>query len=159
MPSPCNITALSNMKKFCITVICALLTTLAQAQTPKPLPGYTYKVDGAVPGKQVYISGQRPFNANGDLIGAGDLSAQMRQVFENLKTALATVGLTLRDIKQVTYHIKGADGPINASAVQQVNQVGGAFFGNSSPQLSTIKAIPQIVTDEVLVEVEAIAYK
>ncbi len=148
------------MKYGFILLMSFLLTSYAQAQTaPKPQPGYTYKVDVGVAGKQVYISGQRPFNANGDLVGAGDLSAQTKQVFENLKTALGTVGMTLRDVKQVTYHLKGVAGQVNAQASQLAMSAGTAYFTQGAPQIADVRSIPKIVQDDVLIEVEVIAIK
>ncbi|QJW90511.1 RidA family protein [Spirosoma taeanense] len=143
-----------------LVLINVLLLSFAQAQTTLvPQPGYTYKVDAGVAGKQVYISGQRPFNAKGELVGAGDLSAQARQVFENLKTALGKVGMSLRDVRQVTYHIKGIEGQVDAQASQQVNNVGTAYFTQGAPKIADIKSIPKIVRDDVLIEVEVVAVK
>ena len=49
--------------------------------------GYTQVV--AVGGEQtVYISGQVALNTKGDLVGEGDLAAQTKQVYENLRIAL-----------------------------------------------------------------------
>src|SRR5579863_10285527 len=53
-----------------------------------PPNGYTHVVE-ATGGRTVYISGQVPMDANGNVVGAGDFRAQVTQVFENLKTALA----------------------------------------------------------------------
>ena len=131
-----------------------------QAQTvPNPQLGYTYKVDTGVAGKQVYISRQRPFNAKGELVGAGDLSAQTQQVFENIVAALDRIGMTMRDIKQVTYHLKGTPGVVSASASQQVSGIGNSFFGQATPGVQEVKSLEKIARDEVLVEVEVIAVK
>ena len=37
-------------------------------------------------GKMILISGQIAQDAQGNLVGAGDMAAQTKQVFENLKT-------------------------------------------------------------------------
>lgn len=144
-----------------LTLLIALLgASLVQAQTtPKPQPGYTYKVDTGAPGKTIYVCGQRPFNANGDLVGAGNLQAQARQVFENLKSALGSVGMSLRDVTQVTYHIKGATGQISPQSSQQISSVGAAYFTQGAPKIADIKSIPKIARDDVLIEVEVIAVK
>ncbi len=148
------------MKSYLLLAIALLLAPFVQAQTaPNPQLGYTYKVDTGVAGKQVYISGQRPFNAKGELVGAGDLSAQTQQVFENVVAALDRVGMTMRDIKQVTYHLKGTPGVVSASASQQVSSIGNGFFGQATPGVQEIKSLEKIARDEVLVEVEVIAVK
>ncbi|MCS6926190.1 MAG: RidA family protein, partial [Candidatus Binatia bacterium] len=57
-------------------------------------PGWTW--DDRLPlaqakqvGNTIYVSGQVAYDANGNLVGAGDMKAQTRQVYENLKTVLA----------------------------------------------------------------------
>lgn len=139
-----------------------LLTSFVQAQTP-PDPrlglGYTYKVETGVAGKEVYISGQRPFDANGELVGAGDLSAQTQQVFANVLAALAKVGMSMRNVRQVTYHLKGVPGQVDASASQVASGVGSSFFGQTTPGVLEIKSLAKIARDDVLIEVEVIAIK
>lgn len=48
--------------------------------------GYSHVVDVG-PGRTIYVSGQIALNHAGQLVGAGDIKAQTRQVFENLKVA------------------------------------------------------------------------
>src|SRR6185503_6238153 len=51
-----------------------------------------------VPGKLVFVSGILSRNAKGEIVGKGDMAAQIRQVFTNIETALAAVGATMNDI-------------------------------------------------------------
>jgi enamine deaminase RidA (YjgF/YER057c/UK114 family) len=51
-----------------------------------------------VPGKLVFVSGILSRNAKGEIVGKGDMAAQIRQVFENIKAALAAAGATMNDI-------------------------------------------------------------
>jgi enamine deaminase RidA (YjgF/YER057c/UK114 family) len=51
-----------------------------------------------VPGKLVFVSGILSRNSNGEIVGKGDMAAQIRQVFENIRTALAAAGATMNDI-------------------------------------------------------------
>jgi enamine deaminase RidA (YjgF/YER057c/UK114 family) len=52
--------------------------------------GYTHVVE-VQPGRIAYISGQVAFSKAGELVGEGDIVTQTRQVFENLKDALAAL--------------------------------------------------------------------
>ena len=54
--------------------------------------GYSHvaKVTG---GSLVYIAGQVPVDASGNLVGEGYLEAQAEQVFKNLKTAVEAAGV------------------------------------------------------------------
>ena len=51
-----------------------------------------------VPGQLVFISGLLARDRMGELVGKGDMGAQIRQVGENLKAALAAAGATLADL-------------------------------------------------------------
>jgi Endoribonuclease L-PSP len=48
-----------------------------------------------VAGKLIFVSGLLARNHNGEIVGKGDMGAQIRQVGENLKAALAAAGATL----------------------------------------------------------------
>jgi enamine deaminase RidA (YjgF/YER057c/UK114 family) len=109
------------MQKLLLAVLCSvasLLTTetLAQAAktkaqkefiNPEGIPkssGYT-QVVAVRGGRTVYIAGQVAFNAKGELVGAGDLRAQLVQVFQNLRTALAAAGATTADVVKLNYYV------------------------------------------------------
>ena len=51
-----------------------------------------------VPGKLVFLSGILSRNGNGEIVGKGDMRAQIRQVFSNISTALAAAGATWADV-------------------------------------------------------------
>jgi enamine deaminase RidA (YjgF/YER057c/UK114 family) len=51
-----------------------------------------------VPGRLVFVSGILSRNSKGEIVGKGDMAAQIRQVFENIKTALAAAGASMSDI-------------------------------------------------------------
>ncbi|WP_020600368.1 RidA family protein [Spirosoma panaciterrae] len=139
------------------------LASCSQAQTPvlpKAPTGYLYKVEPGIPGKTVYVCGQRPFNEAGELVGPGDLTAQTRQVFENIKTSLATVNMTLQDITQITYSVKESTGSTQVSSAnaQSVQAVQATYFAQP-PKLVEQKGVGQTVRDDVLIEIEVIAVK
>jgi enamine deaminase RidA (YjgF/YER057c/UK114 family) len=58
---------------------------------PTP-PTYTHVIVAAG-SKVVFIAGQEPEDAQGNLVGPGDLAAQARQVFANLGRAVAAGAL------------------------------------------------------------------
>jgi len=85
--------------------------TVAHAETnflnPKGLStpaGFT-QVVVAQPGRLVYVSGQTARNATGDVVGKGDLRAQVAQTMENLKTALTAAGATMEDVVKLNYYV------------------------------------------------------
>ena len=148
------------MKAYFIFFLSLLSASFATAQTTaNPQMGYTYKVDTGVSGREVYITGQRPFNDKGELVGAGNLSAQTQQVFTNVVAALDKVGMTMRNVKQVKYHLKGVPGQVDVAASQLASSVGSGFFGQVIPGVQEIKSLEKIARDDILIEVEVIAVK
>ena len=49
----------------------------------------------------IHVSGQIAVDVEGNLVGPGDLRAQTRQVFENLKAILAANGATFADVVKI----------------------------------------------------------
>lgn len=139
------------------------LASCSQAQPPTPVKvpsGYLYKVDTGIPGQTVYVCGERPFNTNGDLVGAGDLGAQTRQIFENLKTSLATVDMSLADVSQIKYSVKDGTGTtlVSETDSQLLTTIQATYF-TTTPKIVEMKSVTQTVRDDVLIEVEVIAVK
>ena len=104
-------------------------------------------------GRLILISGQVAQDAKGDPVGAGDMAAQTRQVFENLKIALAGSGAGYKDVVQLTSYI--VDIPRNIEAYREVRQQ--YLSGLAQPPTSTTVGVPALVRGEYLLEVEAIA--
>src|SRR6478735_7361114 len=52
-------------------------------------------------GGLIFLAGQTPVDENAQLVGEGDIRAQTRQVFENMKTVLANAGSSLDDLVEV----------------------------------------------------------
>ena len=70
-------------------------------------------------GRQVHVSGQVAFDAQGQLVGKGNLSAQTEQVYANLQAALQAAGASFSNVfKVVTYVVDLT--PEKAAAVRAV---------------------------------------
>lgn len=143
------------------SLLVLFISSLAIAQTAPAKAGYLYPVTTGVPaGKTVYICGMRPFDMQGQLVGAGNLTAQVQQVFQNITTSLATVGMTRQNIVQITYNLKtNPDKAGGNTDKDTVTQVATAFFDKAAPQLSDMRSIPVIIRNDVLIEIEVIAAK
>ena len=145
-------------------VLWLALASCSQAQTtmqPDVPTGYLYKIEPGIPGKLVYVCGQRPFNTKGELVGPGDLSVQTKQVFDNITTSLATINMTLSDVNQITYLIKEDSGNTVVSKAKSdiVQTAATNSFKQVTPKISETKAVTQTVRDDVLIEIEVIAIK
>jgi enamine deaminase RidA (YjgF/YER057c/UK114 family) len=103
--------------------------------------------------KQVHVSGQIAFNAAGEVVGTGDLSAQTEQVYANLGQALAAAGARFSDVfKIVTYVVN-----LSPDKVAAVRAVRSKYFGDSPYPASTMVGVTALVHPDLLIEVEAIA--
>jgi len=82
---------------------------LAPTADAKPIGMYSagFAVD---PARLVFVSGQVAMNAEGHVVGEGDIKAQAAQVYRNLAAVLAEAGCTLRDVvKFTTFLVRNAD--------------------------------------------------
>lgn len=111
--------------------------------------GYTHVVE-VTGGRTVYISGQVSVDRTGVVIGKGDLKAQTRQVFENLKSALAASGATLDDVVKITIFMT------DLSQVQKVREVRDGYFTKEPPASSAVEVM-RLVRPELMIEIEAVA--
>ena len=68
-------------------------------------PGAYTPVVSVSGGRTLYISGQVSQDAQGQLVGKGDLLAQTEQVYKNLATALAGAGATFADVVKLTVFV------------------------------------------------------
>jgi reactive intermediate/imine deaminase len=111
--------------------------------------GYTHVVE-AVGGRTLYVSGQVALDGTGAVVGKGDLKAQTRQVFENLKAALKASGATLDDVVKITVFVT------DMSQIQTVREVRDAYF-TRNPPASTAVEVSRLVRPELMIEIDAVA--
>ncbi len=112
--------------------------------------GYTHVVQSP-PGTTLYISGQVPLDAAGNLVGPGDLRAQAQQVFTNLKAALEAVGADLNAVVKLNYFV------MDISQIQVVRDIRDQFINTQNPPASTAVQVSRLFREGILIEVDAIA--
>ena len=123
--------------------------------SPDTLPapfGYSHVVD-APAGRTVYISGQVPLDAGGNLVGKGDFAAQVRQVFENLTAALAAADASWKDVVKLDYFVR------DIGEVAALRAIRDEHVNTEQPPASTLVEVSRLFRDDVLVEIEAVAVK
>jgi enamine deaminase RidA (YjgF/YER057c/UK114 family) len=64
-----------------------------------------HQVSTATGSKLVFLAGQVAWDADGTLVGEGDLAAQVEQCFLNIGAALAEVGGSLDNIAKLTIYV------------------------------------------------------
>jgi 2-iminobutanoate/2-iminopropanoate deaminase len=124
---------------------------LNPAGLSKPM-GYT-QVVVAQTGKLVYVSGQVPLNTSGEVVGKGDLRAQVTQVMDNLKTALAATGATMKDVVKVNYYVVN----LKPDQVPVIREVRSKYFSAEHPPAGTLIGVTALVQEDYMIEIEVVA--
>lgn len=116
------------------------------------LPGFSQVVT-ATEGKIVFISGQVALNANNEVVGKGDLRAQVAQTFENLKRALVAVGATFDDVLKTNTYIVN----YTPDMIGVVREVRSQYLPQEKAPASTLIGVQALVFEDLLIEIEAFA--
>jgi reactive intermediate/imine deaminase len=115
-----------------------------------PVGPYAHVVTTPPGGRLVFCAGGVAYDANGDLVGDGDIVAQTRQVMENLRQALAAAGATFDDVVKVTNYVTDAE------LWRQVLPVRAEYLREPYPA-STFVEVSALMFPELLIEIEAVA--
>lgn len=100
--------------------------------------------------RTIYVSGQLARDAQGNLVGKGDMAKQLRQVGENIKTALAAADARLDDIVKITTFTTDID-----EFFKHVD-IRAEYFGKALPA-STAVEVRRLSHPDFLVEIEVVA--
>jgi len=110
----------------------------------------TTKVASRDGGHWVIVGGQVPLDEAGNVVGKGDLQAQIEQVGKNLGACLNRGGATVKDIIFTVTHVTQ---PLEIDKYTDLRQ---HYFGPLSPKSTTVP-VPQLARPDFLVQVEAFA--
>jgi len=103
-----------------------------------------------VPGKLIFVSGLLARNQKGEIVGKGDMGAQIDQVGTNLKSALAAAGATLGHLVRTQTFTTDIDEFFKHVDVRM------KYFSAALPTSTTVE-VRRLSHPDFLVEVEAIA--
>jgi len=117
-------------------------TTTHQAVTtpdaPAPVGPYNQAVQA---GGWLYCSGQSPLDpATGEMVGAGDVEAETRQVLRNLQAVLSAAGTDAAKVVRTTVYL------VDLADFQAVNAIYAEMFGSGvSPARACVQvaALPK----------------
>lgn len=115
-------------------------------------PAFTQVITVTGPARTIYIGGQDAVDARGNIVGKGDLAAQMHQVLLNLHAALTAASARPEQIiKWNVYLVQGQSLQAGFTAFQQ--------FWGVQPKLPAITSIyvSGLAHPDFLVEMDAIA--
>src|SRR5205823_5460890 len=100
-------------------------------------------------GNTIYVAGQLPYDKDGNLVGKGDIKAQTRRIFEQIKMIVEAGGGKMDDVVKVTVFV------IDVRYREAYGEVRSEFFG-PNPPASTLVQISNLAIPEALIEIEAV---
>ncbi len=116
-------------------------------QLAEPISHYTDAVEAS---GFLYISGMLPVEANGELVGTGDVIRQSEQVLDNVAAVLTATGASFNDVVKVGVYLR------DMADREAINTVRRRYFGDARPA-STLVQVSALAHPDALVEIEAIA--
>ena len=105
-------------------------------------------VSGGV--RQIFVSGQVPKDINGNVVGKGDMHAQIQQVGENVRMCLEAAGATLADLVKTTTYVTDIDEFFKHVDIRH------RYFGPGLPTSTTIE-VRRLAHPDYMVEIEGLA--
>ncbi|PKP44079.1 MAG: RidA family protein [Bacteroidetes bacterium HGW-Bacteroidetes-13] len=139
---------------FCcsLTVSTVLSQTQKQYLNPdgtKPV-GFS-QVVVANPGKTIYLSGQVPFDAAGQI--SSDFEQQTAQVYDNIQKALVAAGATFADVVKMQIFVVD----YTPEKLEIIRKVRLRYIDNEHPPATTLVGVSAFFRPEVKIEIDVIA--
>lgn len=101
-------------------------------------------------GKLLFVAGQTASNQAGNVVGKGDIRAQTKQVFANLKAVLEEAGGTLDDLVMTTTYITDRE------YREGYNEVRRGLY-KKDPPTSTLVIVKGLAHPDYLIEIAGVA--
>lgn len=98
----------------------------------------------------LFISGQVALDDQGKVIGPGDIVAQARKIFDNIRVLLNKAGLDFGDVVKTNYYIT------DVTQFSKVVPLREEYFSGVFPA-STMVEVKGLVHEDLMLEIEAIA--
>ncbi len=116
-------------------------------------PGERAFSQGVIAGEGVtlYITGQVAWDADGKVVGDGDIEAQTHQTFQNIQTIVEAAGGTLENLVAMTIYFLNRD---HLPAIQEVRR---HYIKTPGAPASTAVQVVGLVIPELLVEITPVA--
>jgi enamine deaminase RidA (YjgF/YER057c/UK114 family) len=100
----------------------------------------------------IYVSGQVSHDDNGNIVGRGDMEAQMRQAYSNIRKLLVQYGATMENIVDEILFVTDMDAAFGA-AVKCRQEA----FSGSPVVASTIIQIQRLAFPDLMIEIRCVA--
>lgn len=115
---------------------------------PEPIGPYSQAIET---NDLIFTSGQIAIDPQTNALIEGDVVAQAKRVFENLKAVLEAAGSDLEHVVKTTIFLK------DMNDFARVNEIYAEYFGKAVPARSTVQVAR--LPKDVAIEVDCIAEK
>ena len=115
-----------------------------------PLKGHYSNSVRVTAGPLLFIAGQISVDAQGRIVGTGDLRAQATQVLENIRAILRANGADMQDVVNVTVYVT------DIRAFHDIADIRLKYFPKDGPA-SAIVEVSNLALPELMIEIAAIA--
>lgn len=104
----------------------------------------------------VFLAGQVAWDVNGDIVGEGDLAAQVEQCYLNIATALTEVSGSFDDIAKLSIFVVDLKPEHMSQLGEGINRAAARLDIEPAAPITGL-GVSSLAEPELLVEVEAIA--
>ena len=127
-----------------------MATTVIQPKSLNdPRPRYSQGIL-AEGGKLLFIAGQTASDKDGNIVGKGDIKAQTRQVFQNIKSALEAAGGSFDNLVMTTTYIT------DRKYREGYNEVRRDMY-KKDPPTSTLVIVTGLANEDYMIEIAGAA--
>ena len=124
---------------------------IRSSSLPAPMRRGAYSSGVEAPvGRTIYVSGQVSLDAEGNVVGEGDVRLQTETVLEHVKTVLEEAGGGMEDIVKVTVFIT------DMGLYDEIHEVRRRYFEEPYPASSMVE-VSALVDPRLQIEIEAVA--
>lgn len=102
-------------------------------------------------GPFLFISGTTATDEKGNLVGKGDIAAQMRFIYEKFRRILEAAGGSLANIVETTEYIVGTENYADTAAIRR------ELFGGPPFPAATGVIVAGLLRRDALIEIKAVA--
>ena len=103
-------------------------------------------------GNTIYLSGQVALDPDGNVVGKGDMKAQTRQAWENIKAVLKAAGASLNDVVKITQFIT------DMGHFMETQEVRKEYLIDTVPAATSVE-VKSLAFPDLLIEIEVVAVK
>jgi 2-iminobutanoate/2-iminopropanoate deaminase len=111
---------------------------------------------GVKKGNAIYLSGQVSIAADGQLVGAGDLAAQVGQAYTNVQEVLDKFGAGMDDIVDEIWFVTDVGSVMGD--IQKIFGVRQEAYGGEPQVTQTLIQVAALAMPDLLIEIKCIAH-